>query len=620
MLFRVPARAIFLIYFLCCHFSRGHAQDQRLADSLKMVYEEASFSPVEELEILRGLAFNEVKDYDLALQYADALVSLATEKKDLIYQYRGYLQKGRIYRLKGDLEIALQNLFRSVELAKNAGYVEGIGGAYINIADLYSINGNSANAIQHYNLAIDILRNTNDSITLATALLNAGDEYFQSGQYDSATTYFAESGDLFKKVNYPVGTAYNLGNIGMVYAEQGKDELAKAQINQAITILEDYEDYYAISDYLTYMSDIYFRQDDWSSALTYADRSLELARKYGLKDQISTASLTLSQLYEAADHPDLALKYFKDHVAFRDSVNNIQTVQEMADLRTDYEVSQKQIEVDLLNQQKKNQRIIVVTTIITAIMIAMLAIGLYRRNQYIQKTKKIIEEEKERSDHLLLNILPSEIADELKQNGIATARKYARVSVLFTDFKGFTETSEKLSAGELVDELNHCFKGFDLIMEKYGIEKIKTIGDAYMAAGGLSATSENSVRNTVRAALEMQEFIQNRQKEMNKLHDRTFEMRAGIHSGPVVAGIVGTKKFQYDIWGDTVNTASRMESNGAVGQVNISRATYEEIKDDPDFNFTLRGKIEVKGKGEMEMYFVSMTRMAPSDRSAMRQL
>jgi class 3 adenylate cyclase len=210
----------------------------------------------------------------------------------------------------------------------------------------------------------------------------------------------------------------------------------------------------------------------------------------------------------------------------------------------------------------------------------------------------------------LLNILPSEIALELKEKGSAEARKFDKVSILFTDFKEFTQTSEKLSATELVSKINYCFKGFDEIMEKYGIEKIKTIGDAYMAAGGLPVLTEESVKNTVMAGLEMQDFISKRKQELESDGEIAFEMRVGIHTGPVVAGIVGVKKFQYDLWGDTVNTASRMETNGKVAMVNISGDTYEIIKNDPLFAFESRGKIEVKGKGEIDMYFVSLINKA----------
>jgi class 3 adenylate cyclase len=218
--------------------------------------------------------------------------------------------------------------------------------------------------------------------------------------------------------------------------------------------------------------------------------------------------------------------------------------------------------------------------------------------------------EKDRSEELLLNILPAEVAEELKTTGAAKARHFQQASVLFTDFKGFTGMAAQLGAEVLLHELNACFEAFDGIIGRHGVEKIKTIGDAYMCVGGLPDPDSSTPTSVVHAALEMQAFMAARRKEHDALGTPSFEMRVGIHTGPVVAGIVGVKKFQYDIWGDTVNTASRMESSGAVGRVNISETTYELVKNaadplgNPAFVFTPRGKVEAKGKGEMEMYFV----------------
>ena len=227
------------------------------------------------------------------------------------------------------------------------------------------------------------------------------------------------------------------------------------------------------------------------------------------------------------------------------------------------------------------------------------------QTQDLRIQKEMAVKEKDRSESLLLNILPADIAMELKEKGEAEARNFEMISILFTDFKDFTAVSENLSARELVVEINACFEAFDGIMDKYNIEKIKTIGDAYMAAGGLPIPFEGSVKSTVLAAIEMQAFITKRKAENDSQGKPAFVMRAGIHTGTVVAGIVGVKKFQYDVWGDTVNTASRIESSGGVGKVNISQVTYDLLKDDSDFKFESRGKIEAKGKGEIEMYFVS---------------
>jgi class 3 adenylate cyclase len=444
---------------------------------------------------------------------------------------------------------------------------------------------------------------------LATALFNTGDEYLTQDSLKVALPYFKESGDIFEGLDYAYGLAYNLGNMGMLYAKQGDDAKAMLNINKAVEILEEAQDYYAISEYLTYMSDIYLNRGNTSEALEYAKRSLQLAKKYGLKDQIGDSNLLLSELYEKQGDQITAYKYYKDHIVYRDSVQNVAKVQEMADLRTNFEVSQKQTELDLKetalnlsNQQKKNQRIVILATAIALFLIGLLAVGLYRRNKFIQRTKKIIEDEKERSDNLLLNILPEETAQELKDSGSVTAKKYESVTVLFSDFKGFTSYSETLSPEALVETIGFYFSKFDAIIEKYGLEKIKTIGDAYMCAGGLPFPSDNHAENMIKAAMEITEFVAKTKSDVNA-KALNFDIRVGINTGPVVAGVVGAKKFAYDIWGDTVNIASRMESASEPGKINISENTYEIIKG--HFDCEYRGELAAKNKGKMKMYFVN---------------
>ncbi|MBK8498345.1 MAG: hypothetical protein IPL52_05895 [Flavobacteriales bacterium] len=224
--------------------------------------------------------------------------------------------------------------------------------------------------------------------------------------------------------------------------------------------------------------------------------------------------------------------------------------------------------------------------------------------EVIRKDAEIIRKEKDRSEALLLNILPAEVAEELKAKGEAEAKLINEVTVLFTDFKGFTAMSEQLTPKELVKDLHECFSAFDAIMHKHNIEKIKTIGDAYMAAGGLPTPNNTHATDVINAAFEIRDFIAEGKAQKIAAGLPYFEIRIGVHTGPVVAGIVGVKKFSYDIWGDTVNTASRMESSGEVGQVNISEATYALVMDEHGLTFTPRGKVQAKGKGELEMYFV----------------
>jgi adenylate cyclase len=224
-------------------------------------------------------------------------------------------------------------------------------------------------------------------------------------------------------------------------------------------------------------------------------------------------------------------------------------------------------------------------------------------NIIIKKQKEEIEREKERSEKLLLNILPAEVAEELKLKGSANAKHFDAVTVMFTDFKHFTKISETLSPTELVAEIHTCFEAFDNITTRHNLEKIKTIGDSYMCAGGLPVPNDTNAIDMVSAALEIQEFMKQHLAQRRSENRESFEIRIGIHTGPVVAGIVGVKKFAYDIWGDTVNIASRMESGGEEGKVNISRSTYELVRD--KFKCEYRGKIEAKNKGTIDMYFVN---------------
>lgn len=222
--------------------------------------------------------------------------------------------------------------------------------------------------------------------------------------------------------------------------------------------------------------------------------------------------------------------------------------------------------------------------------------------QRVKERTAELEQERNKADELLRNILPSETATELKVRGSASPRQYDTATVMFTDFKGFTELAEKMNPGELLKELDHCFHYFDEVVERYSLEKIKTMGDAYMCAGGLPTPNGSNPVDTVLAALDMLTFIKELEKIKIKLKMPFWQIRIGVHTGPLIAGVVGKKKFAYDIWGDTVNTASRMESSGTIDKINISSSTYELIKD--FFECTYRGKVEAKGKGEIDMYYV----------------
>jgi class 3 adenylate cyclase/CheY-like chemotaxis protein len=209
-----------------------------------------------------------------------------------------------------------------------------------------------------------------------------------------------------------------------------------------------------------------------------------------------------------------------------------------------------------------------------------------------------LEEEKKRSDKLLNNILPGEIIQELKEKGIITPREYKLVTLLFTDFQGFTSLSAKMSPNKLVDELNDIFKSFDAIVSKHGLEKLKTIGDSYMAACGLPKENSDHALKVILAAIEMRDYL----CERNKTTDHQWKMRIGIHSGSVIAGVIGKNKFAYDVWGDTVNIASKMEKHSKPGEINITGNTLNLIKD--YFEYEYHDNLELSDDNFIDMYFI----------------
>ncbi len=579
--------------FCCILMTWLSAQDQKVADSLSRIYPGDKLPDTTRLELLRNLAFNEMRDMDLGLRYAEELITLASATQNNLYLHRGFQQKGNKLILKGDPEGAMEAYIKSAEAAQQAGYIKGQGAALGAIADAYANSGNHANAMVYYRRAINLLAPSGDSAILASVISNAGDAFLQHKDYDSALVYFQESARIFGQIDYLSLKAYNLGNIGMVYANTGKKDLAEKNINEAIRILEETEDYSPICTYLLSMSDIFQHRGDMTNAMGYAQRSLALAEQYKLQGPVSDASRKLSELYEQLGDQGAALRYFKKHIAYRDSVRDLSTVEKMANLRTEFEVSQKQGELDLANEEKRAQRIMLLS------LLAILGLGAILLGTLFWYYRAIAREKK-RSESLLLNILPAETAKELKKNGRVEAVKFDQVTVLFTDFVGFSEVAESVEPEQLVKSIDHYFREFDEISSRHGLEKIKTVGDSYMCACGLPTANPAHAVNVIRAAMDMIDLVNRELRSPNGLSH--FEIRIGVHTGPVVAGIVGIKKWQYDIWGDTVNIASRMESNSEPGRINISETTYQQIHG--DFPCTFRGEIEVKNHGALKMYFV----------------
>lgn len=448
-------------YFLL--LSSSLAQDQTLADSLKSVYEKTSEKDSNIFEILRALAFNEITDYNLSLSYADKLIDLSKRQNREDYLFYGLYQRGNKKKILGDFSEALSAYLSSAAIAEELGNMEWEGNSFSAIASLYAEFGNHPNAMLYYNEAISILRVVSDSISLASTILNAGDEYLTHGDYDSALIFFKESGDIFKQLNYQIGTAYNLGNIGMVYANTGKNYLAEKNINKAIKILEEAGDFYPICFYLISMSEVFLDRGDISTSIEYAEKSLNLAIQYELKQQISDANLKLSELHNQLGKAEESFDYYKNHIAYRDSVNNLETIQSMADQRTEFEVSLREKEILVLEKDKELQNIYIIVALV--LLLAFILLFLLSRQRLITN-KLATKAERDQHEKDVQNLLQGQEKKTLQSmiEGREKERKHlagelhnhlgSLLATVKMNLNGFEQEDDRISTlHHLVDQV-----------------------------------------------------------------------------------------------------------------------------------------------------------------------
>jgi len=562
---------------------------------------------------IQGLSYSFRGDYHEALAYFKRCLMISEEISYKQGKTSSLINIGNIYRNQGDYPKAIVFLQRSLKISEQISDRKGIANTLNNIGLIYGKQGEYSKALNYFMKSLKISEDISNKRGMAGSLNNIGIIYKNLDDDSKAMEYHQRCLKIFKEISDIRGVANTLNNIGLVYKNQGDYSKAKDFFQRCLKISERISFKQGIALSLNNIGNIYNNKDQYTQAIIWCEKGFAIAKEIHILAEQKNACLCLYDAYKSMGNGDKALEYYEYISMLEDSLQAKETSKKlhqmefqkkiMADSLAKEEEKLKVRYAHELEIQRKNRNRNMF--IASGLFVVIITLGLFFQLRHIRISKTSIEKEKDRSDNLLLNILPAEIAEELKEKGRSDARDFDMISILFTDFYEFTKISAGLSAHELVTEINSCYEAFDQIIGKYGIEKIKTIGDSYMAAGGLPVPSNDSVVKTVQVAIEMQAYISERKKEKTAKDESFFEMRVGIHTGPVVAGIVGVKKFQYDVWGDTVNTASRMEELGEVEKVNISHDTYALIKDNPLFTFESRGKIEVIGKGEMEMYYVS---------------
>jgi len=606
-------KSIFLLLLICLN-SIGRAQNQ--FDSLKSVWINPNLSDTTRLNALYQLTWEKyLFTYnDSGFYFAKSAYNFATEKGLKKQISDALILQGVCFAIRGNHFLALDYYQQSFKIREEINDQKGIGNCYNVIGLVYQNQNELGKAMDYFQKAISIFKSLKLKKELAAPFGNIAAIYKDQGKYKEAKAYTLEALKIQEEENDKRGISISLSMLGTIEIQEGNPAQGIEYIKRSLLLDEELSDNFLLARHFNNIGQIYETKGYYKEAKLWCARALEKASTSGNSVQEKSACNCLFKAYKSTGDHKKALEFYERMTVVSDSLNKSETIKKLQAIEFSNQMevdslarATELLEMKLANEtllQRKNTTRNILFGI--GVILLILSASFYFRWKLVKEAKLGIEKEKDRSDNLLLNILPSEIAEELMNTGKSEARDFTSVTVLFTDFVGFTQLSEKLSAKELVEEISLCFEAFDEIVGKYGIEKIKTIGDSYMAAGGIPIPFADSVKNTVLAAIEMQSFIANRSKHNAELGRPSFKMRVGINTGPLVAGIVGVKKFQYDIWGDTVNTASRIESSGEAGMVNIGDNTYQILKENKLFTFEKRGKISAKGKGEMEMYYVHL--------------
>jgi class 3 adenylate cyclase len=598
---------------------------------------------------------------DSSIILARRAIELSDDINYEIGKAKGFKNIGLVYSDRNNFSDALDYFNRSLNVYSKEKDTLGISSIQNNIGGVHQTMGNNPMALNYF---LESLRNAeivDDPLRIGTAYVNLGTVYSNDDiTYDQAIENYQKSIPYFKDLEYTLGIAVANVNIGEMFLKQGEanPSLRQGKARSSLPYLEDaLEGFMEVgidpATPLNFLGKAYLDLDEWKKAEQYYQQALASSSEKETKSEEAKAYLGLGNTNLKLERPSKALDYFKSALkvaeetdllreksesyeglskayalagdypsAYRaqerfteakDSLRMENYADEMSELRTVFDLERREKENELLKtenelkelQIEEDARAKQLLYIIIGLFLAIIA-GFVFQYFYIRRTNKRLAFERKRSEQILLNILPKEVADELKENGFTKAKEFENITVLFTDFKAFSLIANRISAEKLVKSVDYYFKNFDEITERLNVEKIKTIGDAYMCAGGIPTSNDSHARDCLKAAIEILRFV--KETEMNPPEDiYPFKIRIGLNSGPIVAGVVGTKKFAYDIWGDTVNIAARMESGSVPGRINVSESTYQMLKD--EYEFTYRGELEAKNGQILKMYFLEVEDM-----------
>jgi len=552
----------------------------------------------------------------MAIKRADSLITLSEH----------------LISKENSIPIAIVYLDSAFQLSLNRGYYNGMVRSSYNLGSAYTSLSNVSKATSNFYIALKNAEIVKDTPYMAKSLMGLGLVMYNLNKWEDAIDYFQKSNLLTAdeaKLKYNPVISYLLGlsyfNLNMPEkslsfialakqdAEERKDSMRLLEIrvylnNIALTqssnpdILSEYQELLRIfeaknerigmSYALQGMAKYYLKVGNFNAAVMEANKSLDIARSLNIIYPLPSILEVVTEAEYVQGNFQAATQHLKMLQFIKDSVQSMNAASEVALMSAEYEFDKKRVVYDNTIAYQKRK------SLISIVIAFLLLLGLIMFFYLL----RVVSKERKRSDELLLNILPETTAQELKKYGKAIAKSHKDVTIVFADIKDFTLIASGLSPNIVVLLLDKFFGAFDQIIEKHGMEKIKTIGDAYMFVAGLEASEANSAIAAVETCLDLESSIAELNKYMKANYGVVFQFRFGMHTGDLVSGVVGSKKYAFDVWGDAVNIAARMESASEAGKLNLTENTYNSIKD--QYKCLFRGEIEAKNKGSIKMYFL----------------
>ncbi|MGB5316529.1 MAG: adenylate/guanylate cyclase domain-containing protein [Robiginitalea sp.] len=555
-----------------------------------------------------GAVYYDRGDYQDALDYFTRSLRVFEIQKDTSGISNLQNNIGSVHNSIGDYPTALEYFINSLRNGEIAEDSLRIGTALLNIGTVYSEDEETySDAIENYRRSIDIFEKIEYVQGYAVANINFGEWYLKVEQPGEAVPYLEDALKVFQ--DYGVDPSPPLNFLGQAHLGLKQYDLTEKYHKEALVAAQDKENMPEESKAYLGLGNMYLQSGSYPMAIDFFRKGLDLSDKTKVLKDRKELYDGLAKAYSAIRDYENAFSAQQKFAEVQDSIRSTGYAKQMGNLSVQFGLETAEKEIELLNTKNELNQIQIeedarakqLFQIIIGLFLAIIA-GFVFQYFYIRRTNKRLAFEQNRSEEILLNILPKETAEELKQNGFIKAKEFEDITVLFTDFKAFSLVAERISAENLVKSVDYYFKTFDEITERHGLEKIKTIGDAYMCAGGIPTANKTHVRDSFAAAREILQFV-NDTELSPPAGIYPFKIRIGLNSGPVVAGVVGTKKFAYDIWGNTVNIAARMESGSVPGRINVSESIYEELKE--EFPFTYRGELKVKNQA-FKMYFADV--------------